>query len=111
MENCVFCKIITGDLPFNKIFESENFLVISEISPKVEGHSLVISKKHYENFMELSPELYSEFLETVRGAAEKLGADGFNLVVNNGKIAGQIISHFHLHILPRRIDDGFEFGV
>ncbi|MDH3353036.1 MAG: HIT family protein [Nanoarchaeota archaeon] len=111
MSKCIFCKIASGEIPSEKIFESDNFFVIKDVNPKVKGHSLVISKKHFENFMELSPELYSEFLETVKGAVEKLGAEAFNLVVNNGEIAGQIIPHLHLHILPRKSDDGFDFGV
>lgn len=111
VDNCIYCKIVKGDLPSTKVFESENFITIKDIHPKVDGHSLVISKKHYGNFMEMPSELYNELLECVKHSVEKLGAKDFNLAVNTGDVAGQIIKHFHLHILPRKPDDKFVFGV
>ncbi|MFH0833298.1 MAG: HIT family protein [archaeon] len=111
MEDCVFCKIVAGEIPCHKICESEDFVVIEDVSPKVEGHLLVVSKKHCDNFLSLSSELYGEMLVLVKDVVKKLELKDFNLVLNNGKLAGQVIFHFHLHILPRRINDGFKFGV
>ncbi len=111
MENCVFCKIASGEIPSEKIFESDNFIVVKDINPKVEGHSLIVSRKHYDNFMEMPQELYGEILMVAKSAVKKLGIMDFNLVVNNGRNAGQIIPHFHLHILPRRVGDKFGVGV
>lgn len=115
VEDCIFCKIVAGDISSDKILESENFIVVKDAFPKLEGHSLVISKKHYDSFLDMPSELYEELLETSKKATLKIiegvGAEGFNLVTNNGKVAGQIISHVHWHILPRKKDDGFEFGI
>lgn len=111
MEDCIFCKIISGESKSETITESENFLVIKNIYPNIEGHSLVISKKHYNDFTELSPKLYEEFLGITKTATNKLTDGNFNLIINNGRIAGQIIPHLHLHILPRKKDDGFKLGV
>jgi len=107
MDECVFCKIVAGDIDADKILENEDFIVIGDAKPKVERHSLVIPKVHCGGFMDLSSELYVGLLSTVCEAILKLGCKDFNLVVNNGKVAGQVVGHFHLHILPRVKGDGF----
>ncbi len=115
MDDCIFCKIVAGEIPSEKVLESENFIVVKDAFPKLNGHSLVISKKHYDSFLDMPSELYEELLKTSKEATLKIvkevGAEGFNLVVNNGRVAGQIVPHVHWHILPRKKDDGFEFGV
>ena len=114
-ENCIFCKMFRGEISTIKFVESNNFFVIKDIHPKTRGHSLVISKEHYVNFSDLPLELYSELLETTKKAVliliEEEKADGFNLVMNNQEVAGQVIGHAHLHILPRYKDDGFKLNV
>jgi len=111
MDDCVFCKIVAGEIPCEKVAESEDFIVIKDANPKVEGHLLVIPREHYEDFLSLPSGLYSGMLEMVKDVVGKLGVKDFNLVVNNGKLAGQLVSHFHLHILPRKEGDGFRVGV
>lgn len=111
MEDCIFCKIVRGEIPCDKILEDENFIVIKDINPKVTNHSLVISREHYEKFSDIPSELYKKLLDTVKKATEKLEVNDFNLVVNNGKSAGQLISHAHLHILPRKEGDGFKLNI
>lgn len=111
VEDCVFCKVVAGKLPSEKVLENDDFVVIKDVNPKVEGHSLVVSKEHYKTFMDMSSGMYGKFLGTVREAVSKLGAEDFNLIVNSGKVAGQLVEHFHLHILPRREGDGFGVGV
>jgi histidine triad (HIT) family protein len=114
-KDCIFCKIIRGEIPSEKILESENFIVIKDINPKVSGHSLVISKKHFKTFLDMPNLLFGEFLETAKKAVLKLidgeKAQGFNLVMNNYEVAGQLVPHIHLHILPRKKDDNFNAGV
>jgi len=106
MENdCIFCRIVKGEIPAEKILEAEDFIVIRDANPKVVGHSLVIPKGHYETFLDLPSGLYSRLLVVVKSVVEKLGAKDFNLVLNNGEFAGQVVPHFHLHILPRREGD------
>lgn len=111
MEDCIFCKIIRGEIPCKKILENDNFIVIFDANPKVADHSLVISKEHYETFLDMPSELYKESLETVKSVIEKLGVKDYNLVVNSGRTAGQLISHAHLHILPRKEGDGFKLNI
>ncbi len=111
VENCVFCGIVKGNIPSERILESENFIVIRDVNAKVKGHSLVISKRHFENFMEMDEGLDGEMLGLVREVVRKEGWEDFNLVTNNGKSAGQIIGHVHFHILPRVEGDGFSFGI
>jgi len=105
-DDCIFCKIVKGEIPAEIILEDDDFIVIKDVNPKVEGHSLVISKKHYETFLDMPSGLYLGLLETAKEAIEKLGVKDFNLVINNGKIAGQLVPHVHLHILPRKESDG-----
>jgi histidine triad (HIT) family protein len=109
-DDCVFCKIVNGDIPAEVFLANDDFIVILDANPKVEGHLLVIPKRHYDNFLVFPLEVYEKFLVTVKDAVEKLGVKDFNLILNNGKDAGQVVGHLHLHILPRKEGDGFEIG-
>jgi len=113
-EDCIFCKIVRGEIESEKIAESENFFAIKDINPKTKGHSLVISKKHYKTFLDMPSSLFGEFLEETKKLALKLmdeeKAEGFNLVMNNYKVAGQLVPHAHIHILPR-YDDNAVIGL
>jgi len=111
MDECIFCKIAKGEVPRDLVLENEDFVVIRDVNPVVEGHMLVISKRHFENFVQMDSGLDSGLLKSVREVVVQEGLENFNLVVNNGKVAGQIVEHFHLHILPRKEGDGFEMGV
>ncbi|MGC9309710.1 MAG: HIT family protein [Candidatus Nanoarchaeia archaeon] len=115
MEECIFCKIINQEIESEKVLENDNFIVIKDANPKVEGHSLVIPKKHFTNLIDMPASLYGELLETAQQAAIKLlkeyEAEGFNLIMNNNKSAGQLVEHAHLHILPRKQGDNFSVNV
>ena len=111
MEECIFCKIVKGEIPTEKIYENDNFFSIPDHKPKVKGHSLVISKKHFKNSLDLPNTLGQELLDCIKKTAMKLmeenKAEGFNVIGNNFAVAGQIVKHVHFHILPRKKDDGF----
>jgi histidine triad (HIT) family protein len=115
MGDCVFCKIVKGEIESKKIFESENFIAFKDANPRTEGHSLVVPKKHYETLLDVPSILFGEFLSVVQDVAMKqikeTKAEGFNLIMNNFKVAGQIVPHVHMHILPRKESDGFEISV
>lgn len=111
MEGCVFCKIVRGEIPSDKVFENEEFIVIRDIAPRVEGHMLVIPKSHFGRFVDMDSGLDSKMLGVVREVVEKEEFKDFNLVLNNGRIAGQLVDHVHLHVLPRVEGDGFGVGV
>ena len=104
MENCIFCKIGTGEIPSEYVFESKNTFVIKDLHPKAKIHLLVIPKKHYDKFDAVDDkELVSELFSTVQAVTRKLGIeDNYRLVINNGKGAGQEVFHLHIHILSNK---------
>lgn len=113
--DCIFCKIANGGSKEKIIYENDNFFSIPDVNPLVEGHSLVISKKHFENILDLPDSLGSEFLDCVKKTSLKLleefNAEGFNLINNTKEVAGQVVPHFHLHILPRNKKDGLSLSL
>lgn len=111
MEGCIFCKIAKGEIPTKKICENSNFFSIPDAAPQVKGHSIIISKEHFENIAEIPEKIASDLLSCIKDTAKKIMSEesstGFNILVNTGKVAGQIVPHVHVHILPRKEDDGY----
>lgn len=107
--NCVFCKIAGGEIPSTTLYEDEDFRVILDLGPATKGHALLLPKEHYRDLFELDDEIAAKVLvkaKRIAGRMKKaLGADGFNLVQNNGEAAGQTVFHFHMHLIPRYRDD------
>ena len=104
MENCIFCKIINGELPSKKVFEDERIIAFYDIAPKADVHVLILPKRHISSLIEVGDEdreLMGELLYRTAGIARKLGIDkdGYKVVVNNGRGSGQIVFHLHLHLL------------
>lgn len=103
--DCIFCKILNGDIPSRKVFENKRFIAILDAFPANEGHTLVIPKKHFENIFEIDEETISEAYRIAKNIAEKIkinmGIENINILQNNGVIAGQSVNHFHIHIIPR----------
>ena len=108
--NCIFCKLANGEFPTNSIYEDDNFNVILDNGPATKGHCLILPKEHYANLFELPDETAAKAMKLTKKLAgrlkERLGADGLNLVQNNGAAAGQTVDHFHLHLIPRYENDG-----
>ena len=109
-EDCIFCKIANGEIPSKALYEDEQFKVILDLGPATKGHALILPKEHSANLFELPEETAAGAMKLAKKMAgimkEKLNADGFNLVQNNGETAGQTVMHFHLHLIPRYKDDG-----
>lgn len=107
--NCIFCKIVAGEIPCFKLYEDELTMAFMDINPGNEGHALVVPKEHWEDVHAIPSDLIGSTAKTVKKIAtavqETLGPDGINLVQANGKGAAQSVFHFHMHILPRRMDD------
>jgi len=103
--DCIFCKIVAGELPSAKVYEDKRVLAFMDLNPVNKGHALVIPKDHYQNLTDLPPDLLKEIIQIVQKLAnpviEAVGADGFNLCLNNGEAAGQLVGHVHFHIIPR----------
>ncbi|MDA3803120.1 MAG: HIT family protein [Patescibacteria group bacterium] len=109
---CLFCKIIEGEIPSYKIYESEKVFAFLDIKPVNPGHVLVVPKKHFANLEEVTPEYLEAVMLAVKKIAkhlkEKLEVPGYNLILNNDPVAGQEIPHLHFHIIPRKEDDGLK---
>lgn len=109
MENCIFCKIIKGEIPAVKIYEDEKTFAFLELNPLAKGHTLLIPKKHAKDIFDIS----LEDLQAVASVAQKIslklkesfGAEGISLIQRSGKAAEQSVFHFHLHIIPRKNGD------
>lgn len=110
MEDCIFCKIANGEIPTKTLYEDADFRVILDLGPATKGHALILPKEHAANLYELPDETAGKVFVLAKRMAltmrEKLHCDGLNLVQNNGEVAGQTVSHFHLHLIPRYKGDG-----
>jgi len=113
-ENCIFCKIAKGEIPSKTLYEDEEFRVILDLGPATKGHALILPKEHYKNLYELPDELAAKAMKLAKKMADtmtkKLCCDGFNVIQNNGEPAGQTVFHFHIHLIPRYLDDGQKIG-
>lgn len=105
MQDCIFCKISAKKVPALTLLESENFVSMLDIHPHAPGHSIVITKDHIANFIDLPLALAEEFVkiaqDTMRLLTRGLKTSHFTIGVNEGSLAGRAIDHLHLHILPR----------
>ncbi|MBM7604206.1 histidine triad (HIT) family protein [Metabacillus crassostreae] len=105
MSECIFCKIVNGEIPCAKVFENDHVVAFLDISQVTKGHTLVIPKVHKENIYELTPEIASKVFEVVPQISNAIKKQfkpvGLNLLNNNGEQAGQSVFHYHMHIVPR----------
>ena len=112
MQDCIFCKIINGEMPCYKIYEDDEVLSFLDISKDVEGHILVIPKKHCKNILDCDSETLNYLFEAVKKISNHLvdncGYDGVNLLNCSDESAGQTVNHFHIHIIPRKKDDNLK---
>lgn len=104
-ENCIFCKIVAGEIPSRTLFEDEDFKVMLDVGPASKGHALIVPKSHYADIYELPGELAGEAMKLAKRMATHmttvLNCDGFNILQNNGVEAGQTVFHYHMHLIPR----------
>ena len=105
MADCIFCKIISGEIPSHTIYEDEEFKVILDIAPAAKGHALILPKVHYADLYDIDEEVAGRAMKLAKRLATKmtgvLGCDGFNILQNNHEAAGQTVFHFHMHLIPR----------
>lgn len=113
-DDCIFCKLANGEIPTATLYEDNDFRVILDLGPASKGHALILPKEHYDNLYELDDEIASKVLvlakKMITRMTKALGCDGYNLVQNNGEVAGQTVHHFHLHLIPRYKDDQVGLG-
>ena len=113
MTDCVFCKIVSKEIPSEVLYENEKLLSVLDINPIHFGHALILPKQHCKDFLDLPDETYHSILQAAKivtqALVQSLKLEGYNLFSNNGTIAGQSVFHFHLHITPRYRDDNIRF--
>jgi histidine triad (HIT) family protein len=111
MNDCIFCKIVKGEISADKVYEDENCLAFLDITPVNPGHTLLVPKEHYENLYDLPDETLKQLAPIIKKLAiaikKGINAEGINIGMNNERPAGQLISHAHFHIMPRFSNDGF----
>ncbi len=109
-EDCIFCKIVAGQIPCARIYEDETVLAFMDIMPLNRGHLLVIPKEHLENIVDAAPQLYGHLASVICKISKAVDAavkpDGMNVLQLNGKAANQVVPHLHMHIVPRWEGDG-----
>lgn len=105
MEECIFCRIAGGKIPAAKVYEDSNIISFLDIMPANKGHCLVVPKKHYETLLDIPDDDLKILTITAKNVAKALslsiGNGSYNIVMNNGKEAGQLVAHAHIHIIPR----------
>ena len=108
--DCLFCRIIRGEIPCSRLLETARFLAFLDIGPVNPGHSLLVPKAHHATVLDMPAELGAELLEATRqlgqAVMQSTGAAGFNVVQNNFPAAGQVVEHVHWHVIPRFDGDG-----
>lgn len=111
MKDCLFCKIANGELKAATVFENSDFRVIMDRFPSGKGHTLILTKEHFDDVFQMDGETAGKLFALVSVVAKALkkatGCDGMNILQNNGSAAGQTIPHFHLHLIPRYENDEF----
>ena len=111
MQDCIFCKIAKGEIPATKIYEDNDTISFLDIAPVNKGHTLVITKNHYEILTNTPDQILNSLILATKKSANAvvraLNAEGYNLLMNNKKVSGQIVPHIHFHIIPRFENDGF----
>lgn len=111
MNDCLFCKIIAGEIPSSKVYEDDTCYAFLDINPVNIGHTLLVPKEHSANLYETSDEDLTRMAPVVKKLSvaikSAVGADGINIEMNNDPVAGQLIFHTHIHIVPRFEGDGF----
>ncbi len=114
MSDCIFCKIIAGEIPSSKIYEDDKVLAFLDISQTTKGHTLVIPKEHVRNMLEMSDQtaadVFARLPKLARAIQTATGAKGLNILNNNEEVAGQTVFHAHIHIIPRYSDQD-EVGI
>ena len=110
VDDCIFCKIIAGEIPSKKVYEDDNFIGILDVNPDTEGHTLIIPKKHFRNILDTPSSFGADFFDVAKKIAldlMKKNNEGFHFIINNFKAGQQEVDHIHAHIIPRKLDDGY----
>jgi histidine triad (HIT) family protein len=113
-QECIFCKMVKKQIPVALVHEDDSTFAFLDINPIAKGHTLVVTKKHYENLLATDKNDLKVLIETIQKVSaaivKAMGAEGFNVLMNTGEVAGQLIPHVHFHVVPRFKDDNVPIG-
>lgn len=113
-DDCIFCKIVRGEVPSTRVYEDDDVLSFMDIGPIVKGHALIIPKAHYEDIRDIPEDILQKVIAVTRRVASAqyagLDADGVNIHQANGATAGQVVPHIHFHAIPRFANDGHSWN-
>lgn len=113
-ENCIFCKILAGEIPSTAVYEDDDFKAILDVNPAARGHAIILPKNHAANIYELPDEDASKIMVVAKKIATAIEkayhCDGVNILQNNGEAAGQTVFHLHVHVIPRFKGDTVNIG-
>lgn len=111
MPDCIFCKIVRGDVPSQRVYEDADTFAFLDIKPNNPGHTLIVPKKHSSNLYDIDDHSLAAVMRTAqklaRAVKSAVGAHGINVTMNNEPAAGQVVFHAHVHVIPRFADDGY----
>jgi histidine triad (HIT) family protein len=114
MDACVFCRMVAGEIPVAKVYEDQAVLAFLDIAPVSDGHTIVIPKQHCTRVHECAPEALADLAlrlgRIAKAVVTVVGSDGYNVLINNGPAAGQVVDHLHVHVIPRKAGDGVLTG-
>jgi len=110
--DCIFCKIVKGEIPSSKVYEDKDVIAFLDIAPAAKGHTLVVPKEHHELIADVPNKLLEKTIDVVKKIGDALlkENDGFNIMQNNNKAAGQLVPHVHFHVIPRKNNDGLDIA-
>jgi len=109
--NCIFCKIVKGDIPSFKLYESSTVLAFLDINPLSKGHALVIPKFHGKKLADIPDDQLGEILPVLKKLVKATGAENYNILQNNGRLAHQEVDHVHFHMIPKpNVEEGMSIG-
>jgi histidine triad (HIT) family protein len=108
-DDCIFCKIANGEIPSATVYEDSTCRVILDVNPANKGHALIIPKEHFDDIYSMDAEtaakIFTIATEVAKAQKAELNPDGLNILQNNGPVAGQTVFHFHMHLVPRYVED------
>jgi histidine triad (HIT) family protein len=111
--DCIFCKIVAAEVPAAVVYEDDSVLAFLDVNPLADGHLLVVPREHYVHLVDTPAHVLSEIASVLpklgRALTQVAGAEGFNVLQNNGRVAGQVVEHIHFHLIPRKTGDGLGY--
>ncbi len=110
---CIFCRIVSGEIPARRVLETDDCIAFLDVGPLAPGHCLLVPKRHFDSLGQMPAQVAGSMLSQLpalgKAVVAATQADGFNVLLNDGKVAGQVVGHVHVHVIPRKESDGLGY--